>query len=162
MFRKLIYSMVVMVVAIGVVAAEEFTATITKVDGDKVTYQKYKKGEKGKKGEKDGDAVTLTVAKDAKITKGKFNFKDKKFEAGDAIEGGLKSETFTKLDAEKGVTARITTSDDNKSITAISTFSFGGGFKGKKDAKKDTPKTDAPKTDAPKTDAKVEPKKDAK
>lgn len=153
MFRKLVFSMVVMVVAIGFVAAEEFQATITKVDGDKVTYQKYKKGEKGKKGEKDGEPVTLTVAKDAKIAKGKFSFKDKKFavEVGDAIEGGLKNEIFTKIDAEKGQGARITTSDDNKSITAITIVTFGG--KGKKDAK-DTPKTDAPKADAKKDEKK--------
>ena len=43
MVRKLFCSMFVMTLAIGFVAAEDFTATITKVDGDKVTYQKYKK-----------------------------------------------------------------------------------------------------------------------
>ena len=159
MFRKLVFSMVVMVVAIGFVAAEEFTATITKVDGDKVTYQKYKKGEKGKKGDKDGDPVTLTVAKDAKIAKGKFNFKDKKVEVGDAIEGGLKSDTFTKIDAEKGLNARITTDDDKKTITAITIVQFGKG--GKKDAVKDAPKdkTEPKKDDVKKTEDKKDDKK---
>lgn len=129
MYRKLFCALFVMSVSIGLVAADEFQATITKVDGNKVTFQKFKKGEKGKKGEKDGDPVTLEVAKDAKIAKAKFSFdkeaKKAKFEVGDAIEGGLKNETFTKIDAEKGVGVRITTSDDNKSITQILTFQFG-------------------------------------
>jgi hypothetical protein len=120
-----------MTIAIGFVAADEFTAVIVKVDGDKVTYQKFKKGEKGKKGEKDGDPVTLPAAKDAKITKGKFDFKEKKFEAGDPIEGGLKADIFKNATAEKGVFSRITTSDDNKKITAIATFQFGGKKKDK-------------------------------
>ena len=149
MFRKQVFALVVMVAAIGFVAAEEFQATITKVDGDKITYQKYKKGMKGKKGEKDGDPVTVTVAKDAKIVKGKFNPDAKKLEAGDAIEGGLKSDTFAKASEEKGVTVRITTDDDSKKVTQIMLFQFGGG-KGKKDAVKDAPKD------------KTEPKKDAK
>ena len=131
MTRKLFCSMIVMTIAIGFVGADEFTAFVVKVDGDKVTYQKYKKGEKFKKGEKDGDPVTLPVAKDAKITKGKFDFKEKKFEAGDAIEGGLKADIFKNATAEKGVFSRITTSEDNKKITAIATFQFGGKKKDK-------------------------------
>jgi hypothetical protein len=125
--------MIVMTIAIGFVAGEEFNAFIVKVDGDKVTYQKFKKGEKGKKGEKDGDPVTLPVAKDAKITKGKGSFKDKKFsiEPGDPIEGGLKAEIFKNATEEKGVFASITTSEDKKKITAIAAFQFGGKKKGK-------------------------------
>src|SRR6516165_4333897 len=126
MIRKLFCSMIVMTIAIGFVAGEEFNAFIVKVDGDKVTYQKFKKGEKGKKGEKDGDPVTLPVAKDAKITKGKGSFKDKKFsiEPGDPIEGGLKAEIFKNATEEKGVFASITRSDDKKTITAIAAFQF--------------------------------------
>src|ERR1043166_6721419 len=120
MFRKLLCGLFVMTVGVGLVAADEFTATITKVDGNKVTYQKMKGF--GKKAEKDGDPVTLEVSKNAKIAKAKFSFdkeaKKAKFEAGDAIEGGLKADVFAKI-GEKGVNARITTSDDNKSITQI-------------------------------------------
>jgi hypothetical protein len=132
MIRKLFCSMIVMTIAIGFVAAEEFVAVIVKVDGDKVTYQKFKKGDKGKKGkgEKDGDPVTLPVAKDAKITKGKFDMDAMKFVAGDPIEGGLKADIFKNATAEKGVFSRITTSEDNKKITAIATF---GGKKKDKD-----------------------------
>lgn len=153
MIRKLACAMLVMTVGIGLVAAEEFTATITKVEGDKVTFQKYKKaGDKAKfgKGEKDGDPVTLPVKSDAKLTKAKFNLEDKKWESTGAIEGGLKNEIFKieeKKEPEKdkkkgkgfgfgggGLNAQITTSDDGKSITAIEVRQFGG-FGKKKDAK---------------------------
>lgn len=51
MYRKLLGSAIVMTIAIGFVAADEFTATITAVKDNKVTFQKYKKAEKkGKKG----------------------------------------------------------------------------------------------------------------
>ena len=128
MIRKIGFAAVVLFAAIGFAAADTFTCTVTKVDGDKVTFQKYKKStEKGKKGEKDGPAVTLTVAKDCKIVKGKFNA-DKKLEAGDPIEGGLKADAFAKASEEKGVGARITTNADNTSITEIVVF---GGKKKK-------------------------------
>jgi hypothetical protein len=110
--------MAVMVVGVAFVMADEFNATITKVDGDKITYQKFKKVKKGQPAEKDGDPVTISVAKDAKIVKGMFNKDTKKVEAGDKIEGGLTADTFTKA-GEKGVAARITTDADNKTVTQI-------------------------------------------
>ena len=113
MLRKMVFSMVVMVVAIGFAFADEFTATITKVDGDNVTYQKFKKAKKGEKAEPDGEAVTIS-AKGAKVVYGTVT--KGKAEAGDAIEGGLTNKIFA---GKKGVSARITTSDDNKSITQI-------------------------------------------
>lgn len=127
MIRKLFCSMIVMTIAIGFVAADEFVAVIVKVDGDKVTYQKYMKFKKGEEKKKDGDAVTLPVAKDAKITKGKASFKDMKFsvEPGDPIEGGLKADIFKNATEEKGVFAGITRSEDKKTITAIATVQFG-------------------------------------
>ena len=134
MSRKLLCSMLVMVVSVSFVAAEEFVATITKVEGDKVTYQKYKKGEKGKKGEKEGDAVTISAA-GAKVAKAKFGKDDDgkfKIEVGDKIEKGLKDEMFSKEKlGETPVTARITTEGegDNAKITQILTF---GDFKKKK------------------------------
>ena len=111
MFRKLVCSMFVMVIGIGFVAADEFTATITKVDGDKITYQKFKKV-KGKAPEKDGDAVEIT-AKGAKVTFGAVDKDTKKFVAGDAIEGGLKNDMFAKI-GDKGVNARLVTEGDGK------------------------------------------------
>jgi hypothetical protein len=160
MFRKLVCAMFVMAIAIGVTFADEFTASITKVDGDKVTLQKFKqtKPEKDKKfafPEKDGDPITLSVAKDAKITKAKFSFDKDNMKATwtseGPIEGGLKNEIF-KIEEKKkdepkdkkgkfpgfgfgGLNAQITTSDDGKTITAIEVRQFGG--KGKKKVEKD-------------------------
>jgi len=119
MLRKLVCAVFMLMVTIGLVTAEEFTATITKVDGNKITYQKMKG--KGKAAEKDGDPVTIEAAKDVKVFKGMFNKDTKKVEAGDAIEGGLKAEVFTKI-SDKGVRASITTDDDKKVVTQILTF----------------------------------------
>jgi hypothetical protein len=133
MIRKLACAVAVMVVAVGFVMADEFTATIHKVDGNKITYQKYKKGtKKGEAPTKDGEAVTVS-AEGATVAKGTFNKDTKKVEKGDAIEGGVKAlaEMVTKS-GEKGVTARITTSDDNKKATQI--LVTGGGGKKKKAA----------------------------
>ncbi len=129
MFRKLVCAVFVMTVSLGLLAAEEIRGVVTKVDGDKVTVQKFKKGEKGKKGEKDGDPIVITVAKDAKIAKAKLA--DKKLEAGEALADGLKNEIFTKI-GEKGVGVLITTDDTSKAATQI--LVVVGGKK-KKDAK---------------------------
>ncbi|HZZ78185.1 MAG TPA: hypothetical protein VFE62_06685 [Gemmataceae bacterium] len=112
MARKLALAVFAMTVCIGIVAADEFTAIITKVDGGKVSFYKTKKGKK------DGEEVTLPAADKVEVVKGKFNKDDKKFVAGDAIEGGLKAELFTKI-SEKGVAARIVTDDDGKKIKTI-------------------------------------------
>jgi len=136
MFRKLLGSMLVMAVCIGFVAADDFTATIKKVDGNKITFAKI--SFKDMKVEK-GEDTTLPASKDVKVTKGKFNKEDKKLEPGEPLEKGLMNEMFSKLgqktdkDTDKkgrgGVFARITTSEDGKTITAISVMSFGGGKK---------------------------------
>jgi hypothetical protein len=111
--------LVLMMVSAGSVAGEEFGATITKVDGDNVTFYKtqFKNGAKPQKGE----VITLT-AKDAKIYQGKIRFnKQEKTVAivpGDAVEGGLQNEVF-KLVGKASLVACITTADDNRSITRI-------------------------------------------
>ena len=123
MLRKLVCAAVILVIGFGVAMADEFTAIITKVDGNKVTFQKAKFDPDTKKLERSAE-TTLPVTADAKITKGKFNQDTKKLEAGDPIESGLKSEVFTKI-GEKGQFATITTDANNKNITAISTGGFG-------------------------------------
>jgi hypothetical protein len=128
MLRKLVCAAVIVVIGFGVAMADEFTAIILKVDGNKVTFTKAKFNPDTKKLEK-GDEMTLPVTADAKITKGKFNPETKKLDAGEPIENGLKNDMFTKI-GEKGQFASITTDADNKHITAIRT----GGFKKKKDA----------------------------
>jgi len=115
--RKFAVASAVVLFSVTFVMAEDFNGQVKKVDGDKITVLK-----RGKKGDK-GDEVTLTVAKDAKITKGKFNKETMKMEAGEAIEGGLKNEIFSKGD----VGGRFTTNDAG-AVTEIIIFT---GKKGK-------------------------------
>ncbi|HEV3082606.1 MAG TPA: hypothetical protein VGY66_22675, partial [Gemmataceae bacterium] len=85
---------------------------ISKVDGDNVTFSKrVKKGEKS-------EPVTLPAAKDVKVVTGKYNQDTKKVEAGEPLSGGLKNEKLSTI-GEKGVNARIVTSEDGKTITEI-------------------------------------------
>jgi hypothetical protein len=114
MIRKLVCTMAVMLVGIGFVMAEEWNGIITKVDGNKITFQKTKKV--NKKAENDGDPVTIEAAKDVKVNTG--TVKKGVATVGDPIEGGLKNDMFSKIGA-KGVQARLTTSDDNKSVTQV-------------------------------------------
>jgi hypothetical protein len=118
MLRKFVCAAVIVVIGFGVALADEFQATITKVDNGKITFKKGKAKDLG-------EEMTLPVTADAKVTKGKFNADTKKLEAGDPIESGLKNEQFTKI-GEKGLRVTITTDADNKHITAIS---VGGGKK---------------------------------
>jgi hypothetical protein len=105
--------------------AAEFNATITKVDGDKVTFTKREKGQKGQKGE----PATLTAAKDVKVVTGKYNKDTKSVEAGEPLAGGLTNEKLANI-GDKGVPARIITSDDGKTITEIRITQGGRRKKG--------------------------------
>jgi hypothetical protein len=130
MVRKFVFTFVVAAFSVGILSAAELTGFITKVDGNKITFQefKFKKGEKPEK----GTAKTLTVAKNAKVQLAKGFKKDAE---ASALEGGLTNKRFKDIDAEKGVFARITTNDESKEVTAITVVEFGKGFgKKKKDA----------------------------
>jgi hypothetical protein len=135
MFGKVLSAAVLLVIS-GVVLAEEYTCSITKVEGDKVTVQKYKKMEKGagfKKPETDGDPITLTASKDCKVVKGKFDKEAKKLVAGDAVDMGLKNEMFTKI-SDKGLRAKVTV--DGSMLTEVvvmPSFNIGDFKKKKKD-----------------------------
>jgi hypothetical protein len=101
--RKLFAAVTVLLVSLGVAMAEDFGGVIKKVDGNKLTITKVKRGEKGKF--EKGEDVTLTVADNVKVTKIRFNQETKKFEAGDALEGGLKNalvkeEAFVRVKTE--------------------------------------------------------------
>ena len=127
MLRKVVCAAFVLVLCVGFTLADEIGALITKVDGDKVTITEMKGF--GKDAEK-GKTMTLPVAKDAKVVKGKFNKETMKMEAGEAIEGGLKDKMFTEI-GEKGVRATVITDKDNKTITEIRAGGGRGGKKGK-------------------------------
>ena len=111
--RRFVAAITILVIGFSVAMAEEFGATIKKVDGTKITINKSTKKDKV-------DDSTLTVTDNVKVLKGKFDKETKKLEAGDAIEGGLKNEMFS-----KEVRARITTNDDGKVTQII----VGGGKK---------------------------------
>ena len=111
MFKKALFAMVVLTVTIGLAAADEFSAVIKKVDGDKVTFYTVKKKEKS-------EDKTLTATKDVTVASGKFDKDTKKYSAGDKIDGGLKASVFKDI-GDKGLTVRITTDADNKNITQI-------------------------------------------
>lgn len=127
--RKFAIASTALLVSFALVSGEEYRAVIKKVDGKNVTFQKMKKSDDGKF-EKDGDEVTLPVASDLKVFKGKFNKEAKKLEAGDPLEGGLENKAFKN---EKGAFGRVTTDPDNKSITSIIIVDFGDFKKKKKD-----------------------------
>ena len=82
-------------------------------DATKITFYRLKMKKKS------DEATTLPVAEKLVVAKGKRNADDKKkFDVGEAIEGGLKSSAFAKI-GEDGVDVRIKTDDDNKTITQI-------------------------------------------
>ena len=85
--RRFAAAVVVVLVAFAFAVADEFVAGVTKIDGNKVTFKKFKKGEKS-------EEMTLPLATNAKFMKGKFNKEEKKIEADGELEGG--KEAFEK------------------------------------------------------------------
>src|SRR5579862_1794502 len=135
MLRKFVCAAIVCVFGLTVALADEVQVLISKAADGKITYKKVTVGKGGKGGGKggkgvqtEGDDVTMPVKADAKISKGKFDMDAKKLVADEKIDGGLKSDTFTKID-EKGLRATIITDADNKNVTEII---VGGGFGGGK------------------------------
>jgi hypothetical protein len=127
MIRKLVCSMVVLVVAVAFVGADEYFGVITKMEDGKITFQKMTKAKKGEKSKEDGDPVVLTTSKDTKFFKKSFNKEDKKV-VEEELKDGLKSEVFAKIDPDKGLPATITTEGDTKVATKVV---VGGGGKKK-------------------------------
>ncbi len=130
MLRKFVCASIVVVFGLSIAMADEIQVLISKVDGRQDHLQEDRcQGRQGRRQGRaatEGDDITMPVKADAKITKGKFNMDTKKFEADEKIAGGLKSDTFTKID-EKGLRATIITDADNKNVTEIIVGGFGGG-----------------------------------
>jgi hypothetical protein len=104
MARRFVCAAVLTLVTCGVALADEFTAIITKVEGNKVTYHPAKFDPDTKKFEKSGVARPLEAAANVKVVKGgKYNKDSRKFENTEAVEGGLKGPLLTKIPSE-GVT----------------------------------------------------------
>ena len=119
--KKFVLAAVCTLAMVGFVTADEFIASITKVEGGKISFMKGKKGE-------DQTPGTAEVAKDVKVMTGMFDKDAGGIKAGDPVEGGLKNEMFTKI-GDKGVFAQITTDDKGK-VTQILTFKGFGKKKG--------------------------------
>lgn len=115
MLRKVICTFAIFSLGLGTLLAEEFMASIRKVEDGKISLVRFKK-----KGEK-GEEATLAVAENCKVLTAKFNKETKKVEAGEPLPDGLKNERFKNI-GEKGVFARIITDDDGKKITEIRVF----------------------------------------
>jgi len=113
MLRKSVLAGLTLALCVGLSCADEMRGTITKVDGNKVTFTPQKK----KKDTQTPEVQTLTAADAVKVSKGTVNKQAKKVEAGDAIENGLKNALFTGISA-KGVRTVIVT-DSDKKITEI-------------------------------------------
>lgn len=108
--KKFALAAVCTLMVVGFVIADDFQATITKVDGNKVYFSKGKKGEEKKEG-------TAEAVATVKVMKGVKGDAAGTFTAGDAIEKGLKNEMFSTI-SDKGVKAYITTDTAGK-ITQI-------------------------------------------
>ena len=78
--RKFVAASLVLVIAVAVAAADEFVGFVTKFEDGKMTVKKSKGTET--------EEVTLKVADNVKIVRGKMNMNTKKLEAGEAYEGG--------------------------------------------------------------------------
>ena len=143
--KKFLFAAVCTLTLVGYVVADEFTASITKVDGSNVSYFKTEVGKGGKGGggkggkgggfgggKRVGDEIKGTAAASVKVSKKSFD-KDAGGIKEDDVKGGLKDEMFKTIDPEKGLTATITVADDGPDkgkITKISTFAGFGKKKG--------------------------------
>jgi hypothetical protein len=124
------------VALVGYVAADEFLAVITKVDGSNVSYFKAEAGKGGGKGgkkggggggaTKTGDEIKGTAASSVKV------FKSAKDDSGDVkemeVKEGLKADNFMNI-GDKGVTATVTVADDGPDKGKITKIVTKGGKK---------------------------------
>jgi len=135
--KKFLFAAFCMVTLAGYVAADEFLAVITKVDGNNVSYFKAEAGGGGKGGgkgkggggfgaKKTGDEIKGTAAASVKVSKKSFDKDAGGFKEED-VKDGLKADAFKNIDSEKGLTATLTT-DDKGVITKVV---VGGGGKKK-------------------------------
>ena len=79
--RKFVDASLVLVIAVSVAEADEFVGFITKFEDGKMSVKKSK-------GTEPPEEITLKVADNVKIVRGKVNMNTKKIEAGEPFEGG--------------------------------------------------------------------------
>lgn len=79
--RKFVAASLVLVIANAGASADEFVGFITKFEDGKMSVKKSK-------GTEPPEEITLKVADNVKIVRGKMNMNTQKLEAGEAFEGG--------------------------------------------------------------------------
>jgi hypothetical protein len=141
--KKLALAAVCTLAVVGFVMADEFTASVTKIDGKNITYFKTKapeggakkgggkKGGGGFKMEKTGDAVTTAVSASVKVQKKAFDMEKGEMVVSDVKEG-LAADNFKMIDADVGVNVTITVADDGADKGKITSIILGGKGGGKK------------------------------
>jgi hypothetical protein len=101
---------VILCLTVGVVAAEEvLTVYITKVEGNKITFQKTKAPT---------EPMTLEVSRDVKIGMGRLNKDTKKVEIDTPLEEGLSNGVF----ASGKTPARVTINNNKDRVLSIAVF----------------------------------------
>jgi hypothetical protein len=156
--KKFVLASVFTVALVGFVMADEFVASVEKVDAKAgtITYIRGNYAQRKAAGEKAPDPVTATLAKGCKIVKGEMDLASANgFKAGEALEKGLENEFFApkaKADPDKADKigfkfVELTIADEDKGdvkkgqVTQILVPNFevkkggkgkGGNFKGGK------------------------------
>ncbi len=97
----------------GIIRADEFTGSLTKVHENKLTFTRGT-GKKKK-------TFTLVVSDNCLVVVAKYDAKTKKITAGDTIAGGLKNPLFDKLETDT-VGAWIRTDAANEKILELRLF----------------------------------------
>jgi hypothetical protein len=116
MLRKAVCAAAVLAFAFSVAAAEEINGRILKIEDGKITVaSKYDKETK-----KFAEEKSYPLAKDVKVLTAKFNKEEKKVEAGEPLQGGLKNERLQNL-GERGVRATVVTNNAGQ-VTEIRIF----------------------------------------
>lgn len=139
MLRRFAASLAIIMTTVGFADSETFIARITKVEGNKVTYEKATyndpKARLLKGPVRYGDPVTVEATKNVAVTIGPFDLvegrptsegriKGKTF----AVDGGLNSAFFQNLDKGKLRPSLLTIADkgeDKGKITAINLWGSG-------------------------------------
>ncbi len=113
MKSRLLWAGCVLLMGLGFIQADEFTATLIKVADGKITYSRG--GGKKKK------EATLPAAENCQVFVAKYDKKAKTIDAGDELTGGLKNPIFSKLDKE-AVDAWVRTNKANDTIVELRLF----------------------------------------